>query len=213
MKENNANYYAIIPANVRYDNDLNPNAKLLFGEITSLCDKYGYCYATNEYFANLYNVSKVSISKWISSLIKKGYIESEIIYKEGTKEILNRYLRIVKYPIKEKFKENNINNNKENNNNKIIITKESRSKKPSKEEIEEYARENNLNIDAEYFIDYYESKGWVVGKSPMKNWKSAIRNWCRNNSKYNDTPHQETNSSHFEWVTKDGQISLERVSK
>jgi len=96
-------YYAIIPANVRYDKELTPNAKLLYGEITALCNEKGYCWATNDYFAKLYKVSKVSISKWINQLVEKGYIYSDIVYKEGTKEILNRYLRIVNGPIKEKF--------------------------------------------------------------------------------------------------------------
>lgn len=96
-------YYAIIPANVRYDDELPANAKLLYGEITALCNEKGYCWAGNEYFAKLYNVSKTSISKWVSALIARGYISSEIIYKEGTKQILNRYLRIVTYPIEEKL--------------------------------------------------------------------------------------------------------------
>ena len=109
--ENQIGYYAIIPANVRYDKNLPPNAKLLYGEITALCNQYGYCWATNEYFANLYGVSKVSISKWISILVEKEYIKSEIVYKEGSKEILNRYLKIFEYPIKEKFKENNTSMN------------------------------------------------------------------------------------------------------
>ena len=125
----NPNYYAVIPANVRYS-DITPNAKLLYGEITALANKTGYCYANNSYFSNLYNVSEVSISKWISELVKNGFINRQINYKEGTKEILSRYLRIVndpikenlstlpkkslvpsqrkvKYPIKEKFKDNN----------------------------------------------------------------------------------------------------------
>ena len=102
MTENRA-YYAIIPANVRYDAELTPNAKLLYGEITALCNEKGYCWASNSYFAQLYKVSKVSISKWINQLIKKNYIQSEIINKEGSKEILYRYLRIVNDPIKEKF--------------------------------------------------------------------------------------------------------------
>ena len=114
----NPNFYAIIPASVRYA-DITPNAKLLYGEITALCNKEGYCYATNQYFANLYNVSKISISKWIKELTENGFIESEINYKEGSKEILNRYIRIVydpikekfNTPIKEKFKDNNTYNN------------------------------------------------------------------------------------------------------
>lgn len=118
--EEKKNYYAIIPANVRYDEKITPNAKLLYAEITALCNEKGYCWANNEYFANLYNVSKISISKWISQLEQNGYIETEIIYKEGTKQILNRYIRIVKYPIKEKFntpiKEKFKDNNKYINN-------------------------------------------------------------------------------------------------
>lgn len=92
MKE--ANYYAIIPANVRYDKDLSANAKLLYGEITALSNGEGYCWATNSYFANLYNVKNVAVSRWVSQLIKKGYIKSVIIYKNGTKEIESRRLYI-----------------------------------------------------------------------------------------------------------------------
>jgi hypothetical protein len=92
-------YYAIIPANVRYDADLTPNAKLLYGEITALCNERGYCWASNDYFAKLYNVSKSSITKWVSALVKKGYIFNEIIYKDGSKEVLNRYLKLSSDPI------------------------------------------------------------------------------------------------------------------
>ena len=44
-------YYAIIPSHIRYDNDLIPNAKLMFGELTALSNEKGYCYATNKYFS------------------------------------------------------------------------------------------------------------------------------------------------------------------
>lgn len=96
-------YYAVIPANVRYDKRLPANAKLLYGEITALCNAKGYCWAENRYFSELYGVSKISISKWIKSLCDCGYIKSDIAYKEGSKGIDKRYITIVSDPIKEKF--------------------------------------------------------------------------------------------------------------
>ena len=68
------NYYAVIPASVRYDDKLTPNAKLMYGEITALCNEKGFCWATNIYFAQLYNVSRVSISKWINQLLSLIHI-------------------------------------------------------------------------------------------------------------------------------------------
>jgi DnaD/phage-associated family protein len=123
MERDEPNYFAIIPANVRYDKNLRDKAKLLYGEITALCNKEGVCWAKNEYFADLYDVTKTTVSTLIKNLIDNGYIKSKLIYKEGTKEILNRYLSIVKDPIKENLKDNNINiiiNKKEEEKEKII---------------------------------------------------------------------------------------------
>jgi DNA-binding transcriptional MocR family regulator len=94
MEEQQKAYYAIIPANVRYDKDLVPNAKLLYGEITALCNEKGYCWASNQYFAELYNVSDRTIKNWISQLADKGYIQRSVKYREGTKEIEQRKLFI-----------------------------------------------------------------------------------------------------------------------
>lgn len=55
--------------------------------------------------------------------------------------------------------------------------KSSRFIKPSVEEVDAYVKEKGYHIDAQKFVNYYESKGWVVGKSPMKDWKAACRNW------------------------------------
>ena len=88
IEQDNPGYYSVIPANVRYDVDLCPNAKLLYGEITALCNKKGYCWATNKYFSRLYQVSTVAVSKWINQLVKKGYIFSIIKYEETTNYFL-----------------------------------------------------------------------------------------------------------------------------
>lgn len=98
----NKSYYAIIPANVRYDEELPPNTKLLYGEITALANERGYCWASNEYFATLYKVNKKTISNWVSLLVKKGYIYSQIIYKESTKAVAERRL-FIHPPIHEKM--------------------------------------------------------------------------------------------------------------
>ena len=71
-------YYAVIPAQVRYDQELKPNAKLLYGELTALCGKSGYCWATNEYFADLYGLSVGTISRLIAQLEERGYIRMEM---------------------------------------------------------------------------------------------------------------------------------------
>ena len=94
IKEPEPSYYAVIPANVRYDTRLSPLAKLLYGEITCLCQKEGFCWATNAYFAKLYQKSKVWISNVINLLAKCGYISIELQYKEGTKEIKTRYISL-----------------------------------------------------------------------------------------------------------------------
>ena len=88
MEEQQRSNYAIIPANVRYDKDLAPNAKLLYGEITALCNVKGYC------FAELYGVSVLSVKRWVNSLVTKGYVYRTLTYKPNSKEVDKRILSI-----------------------------------------------------------------------------------------------------------------------
>lgn len=85
-EEKSGGYYAVIPAEVRYDPTLKPNAKLLYGELTALSDKKGYCWATNEHFAGLYDLSVGTISRLISQLEKQGYIRCEMAATENGSE-------------------------------------------------------------------------------------------------------------------------------
>lgn len=87
-------YFSVLPSNVRYDDSLCPNEKLLFSEISSLCNKNGYCFANNEYFAKLYKVHKNTVSKWISHLKEKKYIKLLFTYKENSKAIDKRILTL-----------------------------------------------------------------------------------------------------------------------
>lgn len=144
----NKNYFAIIPAPVRYCKDLKANEKLMYGELTALSNDKGFCFASNEYFSNLYDVSKTSISKWISNLEKNGFIKIKMIYEPGTKQIKQRRIYIapllkkssipieekLNTPIEEKLKDIYIltNNNNINNNNSTKSKKRQYSEKTKK---------------------------------------------------------------------------------
>ena len=99
------------------------------------------------------------------------------------------------------LQETNTNNNNinTNNNNLNTIYKQKNFKKPTLEEVEEYCKERNNNINAQKFIDFYESKGWKVGKTPMKDWKACIRTWEGNNT---NKPTKVVNELH-ERLSKD----------
>jgi len=189
-KKQKPNYYAILTADVRYEKRLTANAKLLYAEITALTNAKGYCWSTNAYFANLYGVSNTSISKWVSQLVKLGYLDIKLIYREGSKQILHRYLSLVKEgiqeklhtPIEEKLKDNTTSFNTKLN------TKENRKKNarfvpPTIEDIFNYMTEEKgkeksfAKKESEKMFNLYESKGWIVGKAKMKNWKAAASGW------------------------------------
>lgn len=61
------------------------------------------------------------------------------------------------------------------------VSKEKSFIPPSVENVREYCQEGGYRVDAECFVDFYASKGWMVGKTKMKDWKAAVRNWARNN--------------------------------
>ena len=74
--------------------------------------------------------------------------------------------------------------------------KATRFVKPTVEEIEAYCKERNNGINAQYFFDSYEGKGWLIGKTPMKDWKAAIRTWEKNNFNRPQQP-QKKNWSNY----------------
>jgi DNA-binding PadR family transcriptional regulator len=90
-------YYAILPAEVRYDNNLTEFEKILFSEITALADKNGYCFASNTYFADLYGKTHNHISYCISKLNDSGYITVSVEQDKGnTRKIYLGLRKIVR---------------------------------------------------------------------------------------------------------------------
>ena len=198
MKEK-PNYYAIIPAEVRYSKALTPNAKLLYAEITALCNMNGKCTASTEYFCRVYEVSRASIQNWLSLLDKNGYITRVLIYRQGSKEILSRYIKLVDKPSLKMCTDNtniNITNtNLTDSNTKVGFVK------PTIIDIKEYCKERKNNVDCETFFDFYESKDWLIGKNKMKDWKACVRTWEKSRNNKNNTNDRTT--PHFHQKGKD----------
>ena len=95
------NYYAIIPAYIRYNKELKFGERLMYGEITALANKMGYCFANNKYFADLYGVTIHTVSQWISHLEKQGYLYTEII-RDEKQEVKERKIYINDVPYVQK---------------------------------------------------------------------------------------------------------------
>ena len=73
-QRNKVGYYSVIPSKILYNKELKANEKLLYAMITSLAYKEGYCFATNNYFAEELGVHPKTVSSWISDLRDKNYI-------------------------------------------------------------------------------------------------------------------------------------------
>ena len=114
--------------------------------------------------------------KCLKSLRKYGIIETK---RKGIPA--KQYFRINEQLVI-KFL-NNLSSSKSTtiNKNKVITIHNKYFNKPKLSEVNDYCLERNNNIDAEAFIDFYESKGWMVGKNKMKDWKAAVRTWEKKN--------------------------------
>ena len=152
--------------------------------ISSLCAEKGYCFASNKYLSQLFDIPEQTISRKIKLLENKKYITIE--YKKRGCEVIERNIRLTKLlnddkqkcvsTINKIVKDNNININNTSINKKEKSIKR-KFDKPTIEKIQEYCIERNNGINAEAFYDFYESKNWYVGKNKMSDWKACVRTW------------------------------------
>ena len=171
--EDKPNYYAIIPADVRYDNELRANEKLLYGEITALAKNTGECWANNKYFAELYNVKINAVSTWIKHLKEKQYIE--INYEYNGKEIEKRIIKIgiiQKDTTSSQKDKGGIIQKDEDNNKSINNTSKENNKK-------KYFCNHDLN---ELFLEFLDLRT----KIKCKNTDRAIKLLLNELNKYDD---------------------------
>lgn len=176
------------------------NEMLLYALIYSYSDGGSAFYGSTEYLAKRLGSSKSRIIKVLNEMVLKGLIIKKTSGRYNFYVTNFNYVCNTEEPGKEKVSvqspqrcqidiETSVSptpNNIYNNISDTISVK--RFVKPKVEEIEAYCKERSNSVDAQHFFDYYESKGWKVGKSPMKDWKSAVRTWERNNFKSGGKP-------------------------
>lgn len=182
------NNYVTVQGWMVNDLDLKGNDLLVYAII------YGFSQAEEQHFtgslqylADWTNSTKRGVQKSLKNLLERGLIQKEDKIINGVKFV--EYWRTEFHGIEQssmgygtKFHggiEQSSTNNIVNNIEDTIDIK--RFRKPTIDEVKAYCKERNNKVDAEKFIDYYESNGWRVGKNPMKDWRACIRSWERNN--------------------------------
>ena len=167
------------------DKSLTMNEKLVLAEIRQLTQLERGCVASNQHFADLMGIKRQAASRIVVSLENKGFICTEIV--KGSRNMVRKIRcqqNVATCQQNVSKVATNCLQSKENITiNKTVIGEKpkKRFQKPTAEQIKEYLKENNNDnkLDAEYFIDYYEAKDWMIGKNKMKDWKAAVRNWLR----------------------------------
>jgi len=144
----------------------------------------------NDYIAKSIGMHKAHVSRVIKELVNKGVLEifevegkryvgllllpkeQPAVAKKATEQLPKKQPLKETILLKETIINNNINNKK--------------FEKPTIEQIRSYCLERKNNVDPEVFFDFYESKGWKVGNSPMKDWKACVRTWEKSRQRFTD---------------------------
>lgn len=211
--EINSAGYGIIAKLAMQDRGLNIGAKAVYAYFCSFAGAGNSCFPSRDKICFDLNISKDTVGKHISQLALRGYIAVEQV-KTGGRFSHNIYTILSEVKPVEKMPDtkppcpknsdtektghdelvsnnNNFNINSSFNNNNLKSSEpdkpvsRSRFVKPTLEEVEAYCRERGNNVNPERFIDYYNSNGWKVGRNPMKDWRAAVRNWEKGDTKRN----------------------------
>ena len=124
--------------------------------------------------------SKTTTQKILKSLVEKGAIVKGEDLHNGVKfcsyKVNKNWYGIPKIDMGG-ISETDTNNKEYININTLSNKGGHRFQKPSLEDVRAYCIGRSNKVDPDQFYDFYESKGWVVGKSPMKDWRAAVRTW------------------------------------
>ena len=191
IKQVNA-FYKFLP-----NNPLSSNAQCLYSYLLNKNNELGWIKeftVSNMIVCGFTNLSRQALDRARNELKQKGYID----YKKGYSNQAGTYV-IVSFVTQNDTQSDTQDDTQDNTQsghtlctlNKLNKTKQNKKEniqrktfsKPTVEEVKAYCSERKNNVDAEKFCDFYESKGWRVGKEPMKDWKASVRTWEKGDKK------------------------------
>jgi len=192
LRKEKKNNFTVIDNAIFKDRRLSFKAKGLLCQMLSLPDGWEY---SVKGLATLASDKYSAITSGLKELEEAGYFRREQLFDKG-KFAGYEYI-ISEMPAIENsdftFSENPISGNTISENPTQLNTKESNTNKsktkvihmrymipPTIEMVEDYINEHGYNVNAHSFMDFYDSKGWLVGKTKMKDWQAAVRTWAHN---------------------------------
>jgi hypothetical protein len=135
----------------------------------------------------------------IRTLLKKFELTNEINTQPTNKYTIITICKYDTYQDEETQTNTQPTNNQQTNNNQLTTNKNDNNKNkfviPTFQDINSYCLERGTTVDANKFIDYYTSNGWMVGKNKMKDWKACVRRWEKSSSEL--TKQQKSNDQLF----------------
>lgn len=179
--------------------------------------KRGSMITSVRYLAGRWGWSKDKTLKFLNDLESDGIIIKESDTKRTVLTIVN-YGKYQNLQYNEQTQNGRKTDTERTQNGQTKESKESKEGKrsifmpPTIDEVRAYCAEKNYSVDPERFVDFYESKGWMVGKTKMKDWKASVRLWERGNQRSDqDVARKKTNSfTDFQQRTYDYE-SLEKT--
>lgn len=179
--------FTVIRNSIFKDTGLSAKAKGVACQLLSLPPTWDYSVRG---LVTLFNDGEASIRSALSELEDAGYLRREQSREDGkfgkAVYVITDMLKSEKPCVENPRAGNSVAENPAQYNTKESNTYKSNTNRyrfvpPTVEEVEDYINERGYSVDAHKFVDYYTSNGWRVGKSPMKDWRAAVRNWSRNN--------------------------------
>lgn len=209
LRKRKKNNYTVIDNGIFKNRNMSLKAKGLLCLMLSLPDDWEY---SLEGLTALSDDGRTAVSNALKELENLQYFRKIRTYENGKISGIEYIISEEPMPenlILEKLKEGNLVSDKRTqlNTNTNKELKESNTNTPQRniippeiEWVEEYCKSRKNGIDAQQFMDHYESNGWMVGKTKMKDWQASIRTWERNRNESKKQNGADLHNDLYEWA-------------